>query len=163
MSAQNQSALATEWPFNVVSVRLSAVPRIDTFSFSPTWPAAPPAVVLTPGTRDNESATFLSGILPMSSAVMISTTESALRFWLMDRSNAPRMPDTVTEFNSASALEADGWACAAATLSKVSATAVAIGVGMSFMLSFSSIGQGGPLGNKNLFFHLSMRLETRVA
>ena len=41
-------------------------------------------LIVTPGRRCNESATFLSGILPMSSAVITSTCDSALRFWFSD-------------------------------------------------------------------------------
>ena len=40
--------------------------------------------MFTPGMRCTASATFLSGSLPMSSAVITSTIESALRFWLID-------------------------------------------------------------------------------
>ena len=43
-------------------------------------------LIVTPGTRDSESATFLSGILPMSSAVMTSTTEVAARLVSSDSS-----------------------------------------------------------------------------
>ena len=70
-SSTNQSPLAIEWPFTKVCVRLGLVPRKLTRSFS-SKPPEPPAceLIVTPVTRCRESAMFLSGILPMSSAVL---------------------------------------------------------------------------------------------
>jgi hypothetical protein len=63
-----------------VSVRLGLVQRMLTGSFSSKPPSLALAeLIVTPGTRAGESATFLSGILPMSSALMTSMCESALR------------------------------------------------------------------------------------
>ncbi len=85
------------WPLTSVCVRLGLVPRIDTRSFSEK-PPSPPAddAMLTPGTRCSASATFLSGSLPMSSAVITSTTESALRFLASEASSDARRPVTST-------------------------------------------------------------------
>ncbi len=73
------------------------MPRMLMRSFS----SKPPSLALaeltvTPGTRDSESATFLSGILPMSSAEMTSTTrDRASRLDSSDSSFEWRMPETM--------------------------------------------------------------------
>ncbi len=58
-------------------------------------------LALSPGRCDRESAMFLSGSLPMSSAVITSTTESALRLTSRDFSTEARTP--VTKMVSAGA------------------------------------------------------------
>src|ERR1700760_3492045 len=89
----NQSPEATAWPLMSVCVRLGLGPRIEARSFSEK-PPSPPAddAMLTPGTRWMASATFLSGSLPMSSAVTTSTTESGLRLRLGDASTEAGRP-----------------------------------------------------------------------
>jgi hypothetical protein len=77
--------------------------------------------VFTPGRRWIASATFLSGILPMSSAVTTSVTASALRFWFSDCSSAARTPVTITVCASWA------WTCAPAPIANI-ATALAIAV-----------------------------------
>ena len=147
-SRMNQSPVATLWPLISVCVRLGLVPRMLTRSFSSKPPSPPAAeLVLTPGMRWIASATFLSGILPMSSAVTTSTTESALRLAASDCSRDARMPVTVTTSRvvaraggglAASAADAAllgaCWACAAnhGAIS-TSATAWATGVGLNIM------------------------------
>lgn len=76
------------------------MPRRLTRSFSSKPPSLAPAeLTFTPGTRCRESAMFLSGSLPTSSAVITSTCESALRFWFRDCCSEARMPVTVTACN----------------------------------------------------------------
>jgi len=76
-----------------VWVRLGLVPRILTRSFSSKPPSfALAELVVTPGTRVSVSATFLSGILPMSSAVMTSSILSASRLASSDCWTAAGMP-----------------------------------------------------------------------
>jgi len=111
----NQSPEATAWPLISVCVRLGLVPRMLTRSFSEK-PPSPPAddAMLTPGTRWIASATFLSGSLPMSSAVTTSTTESALRFFASEASSDARRPVTSTRCTSCSGAEAADAGTAAA-------------------------------------------------
>lgn len=93
----NQSPEPTMGPLIMVWVRLGLVPRRLTRSFSSKPPSPAPAeLMVTPGRRCSESATFLSGILPMSSAVITSTTETEFFLWLIDCSSAARMPVTTT-------------------------------------------------------------------
>ncbi len=131
------------WPLTSVCVRLGLVPRIDTRSFSEK-PPSPPAddAMLTPGTRCSASATFLSGSLPTSSAVITSTTESALRFLASEASSDARRPVTSTCCTSSrAAAEAAGagasaWAktCVGAiALTRARAAAAAIGCRWSFI------------------------------
>ena len=76
------------WPLISVWVRLGLVPRMLTRSFSSKPPSLAPAeLMVMPGTRCRESAMFLSGILPMSSAVTTSITESAVRLSSRDFSS----------------------------------------------------------------------------
>ena len=116
------------WPLNRVCCRLGLVPRRLTRSFSPK-PPSPPAddCVFTPGRRWIASATFLSGILPMSSAVTTSTTASALRFWRSDCSSAARTPVTTTDCacspGAASCAPADA---AAPIINTLTAVAIAV-------------------------------------
>ena len=97
------------WPLIRVCVRLGLVPRMLTRSFSSKPPEPPDCeLMVTPGTRCSASATFLSGILPMSSAVMTSTTRVGMRAWSSsDFSSEARMPVTVD------GLELSSWPCAA--------------------------------------------------
>jgi hypothetical protein len=89
----NQSPAATLWPFKSVCVRLGFVPRMLMRSFSSKPPSfALAELIVTPGRRASESATFLSGILPMSSAVTTSMTELAWRLASSDFSFETRMP-----------------------------------------------------------------------
>ena len=128
----NQSPDDTTWPLIRVCVRLALVPRIDTRSFSSKPPSLAPAeLMVTPGTRCSESAMFLSGILPMSSAVMTSTCVSALRLRLSDFSCEARMPVTTTVSSAGC-----GVFCAKAEPARPSsrqATAPWTGVAWSFM------------------------------
>jgi len=124
----NQSPVLMAWPLNRVCCKLGLVPRRLTRSFSPK-PPSPPADdwVFTPGRRWIASATLRSGILPISSAVTTSTTESALRFCFSDFSSEARTPVTVTTVDTSSA----GASCACAEKARpatITATAVAIGV-----------------------------------
>ena len=139
----NQSPVATLWPLISVCVRLGLVPRMLTRSFSSKPPSPPAAeLVFTPGMRWIASATFLSGILPMSSAVMTSTTESALRLAASDCSRDARMPVTTTVSSLvvglaalaawAGAVGAACWASALVPI-RASVTADAIGVSLSFI------------------------------
>jgi hypothetical protein len=137
-SSTNQSPDAMGWPFTNVCVRLGLVPRMLTRSFSSKPPEPPDCeLMVTPGTRCTASAMFLSGILPMSSAVTTSTTASALRLVSSDFSREARMPVTVM-VSSGVALSPERGCCACAwkaTPRKASATADATGVGLNFMLS----------------------------
>ena len=133
-SRTNQSPVATAWPLMSVCVRLGLVPRRLTRSFS-SKPPEPPAceLMVTPGTRCSESAMFLSGILPISSAVITSTTESALRLVSSDFSTEARIPVTVTV-----SITAGREVCCAsagrAVPARASATADAIGVCLNFIV-----------------------------
>ena len=76
---------------------------------------------------------FLSGILPMSSAVMTSTTESAARLVSSDRSREARIPVTVTV--SVTAGLGACWARAGkADPARARATAEAIGDCLNFIV-----------------------------
>ncbi len=105
----NQSAVARPWPSSRVRVRLGAVPRTLTRSPSPNS-----RLTVTPGTRCKASATFLSGNLPTSSAVIESTTASALRLVWIEASCAARMPVT-TSSPTVLSCAAAGWAIASAS------------------------------------------------
>src|SRR5471032_2654522 len=114
------------WPLIRVCVRLGLVPRMLTRLFSEK-PPSPPAddEMFTPGTRCTASATFLSGSLPMSSALTTSMTESLLRFWLSDCSSDARIPVTTTACMEGSVAAA---CCACAAMLKDNkATAAATG------------------------------------
>ena len=120
------------WPSIMVWVKLGLVPRMETRSFSSNAPSfALAALMFTPGTRASESATFLSGILPMSSEVITSTRVSSPRLLSSDASMAPRMPLTTTVSRSvASCCDAGvAWAgvaasCAAAVPTTLSAATI---------------------------------------
>ena len=117
-----------------VWVRLALVPRMLTRSFSEKPPSPPaPELMLTPGMRCTASATFLSGSLPMSSAVITSTTESALRFWFSDCSRDARMPVTVTVSSVVAGRGSACWAWAGSTALSRAAAAAAIGVRLTIM------------------------------
>ena len=79
----NHCAVPTAWPFSNVRFWSGCTPRMVT-----PWPSPKSRSMVIPGIRDNDSATFLSGNLPISSAVMASTTLSEKRlvlifsFWL---------------------------------------------------------------------------------
>ncbi len=102
-SRMNQSAVDTAWPLSWVRLSVGAVPRIEIRSPSPNS-----REMVTPGTRCSDSATFLSGNLPISSAVITSRITSAVRLSWRDCCRDWRMPTTTT-----SELEADGAAAAA--------------------------------------------------
>ncbi len=124
----NQSPVLMAWPLNRVCCRLGLVPRRLTRSFSPK-PPSPPAEdwMFTPGRRWMASATFLSGILPMSSAVTTSTTESALRFCFSDCSSAARTPDTVMTAPCSGAGACWAWpGSAAPSISRPMAAAIGV-------------------------------------
>ena len=125
--SKNQSPVLMAWPLNSVCCRLGLVPRRLTLSFSPK-PPSPPAddCVFTPGKRWMASATFLSGILPMSSAVTMSTTASASRFWRNDCSRAARTPVTTTVCGAVGEVSA-ACACSAVPIANtVTAAAIAV-------------------------------------
>ncbi|EEF27308.1 conserved hypothetical protein, partial [Ricinus communis] len=135
-SSTNQSPVDTAWPLIRVWVSDGAVPRIDTRSFSSKPPEPAPEVeMFTPGTRCSESATFLSGILPTSSAVMTSTLLDALRFTDSDCCSDPRIPLTMTVSGSLSDAACCAWAFIA-TLSVRMAAAVAMGVSLDILMLF---------------------------
>jgi hypothetical protein len=74
-----------------------------TRSFSSKPPSVAPAeLVVIPGRRDKESATFLSGILPMSSAVTTSMISVEARFAASDSSTDLRMPVTTISWSALS-------------------------------------------------------------
>ena len=67
-----------------------------------------------PGTRCNDSARLVSGNLPMSSALIASTTPAALRLVFIEFASALRMPVTTTVSSVvASVGVGDGCACSA--------------------------------------------------
>ena len=76
-------------PLSWLNVRSEDRPRILTVAPSP-----PSRWITTPGTRCNESATFLSGNLPMSSAVITSTTLSDARLFSKFSLILDKMPRT---------------------------------------------------------------------
>ncbi len=128
-SSTNQSPEAIAWPLTRVCVRLGLVPRMLTRSFSSKPPEPPDCeLMVTPGTRCTASATLRSGILPISSAVITSTTESALRFVSSDFSREARIP--VTVIVSWVATCADAWNAAPMS---ASATAETMGLWLSFI------------------------------
>jgi hypothetical protein len=106
---------------------LGLVPRMLMRSFS----SKPPSLALaeltvTPGSRERESATFLSGILPISSAVTTSMTEFALRFASSDFSFETRMPLTITSSSCC--------CCACDALGPKSAMATAVPINVDRVL-----------------------------
>jgi hypothetical protein len=93
-----------------------------TRSFSSKPPSLAPAeLVVMPGTRARESATFLSGILPMSSAVTTSTTSTDLRFASMDSSDDLRMPVTTISSSELSGAGAASVSAGGASIARPSA------------------------------------------
>jgi hypothetical protein len=134
-SSTNQSPEATAWPLMSVCVRLGLVPRMLTRSFSSNPPSPPEAeLIVTPGTRCTASAMFLSGSLPMSSAVITSITESALRLVSMERSREARIPVTVIVSATSAFFAGCGGCCACACIAipdSANATAEAMGVGLN--------------------------------
>src|SRR6266480_4947201 len=123
-----------------VWVRLGPVPRMLTRSFSSKPPSVAPAeLIVTPDTRFRESAMFLSGILPTSSEVITSSTESAARFCSSDFSREARIPVTTTSCSGAFCLELV-WSplvCACTTASgpnSATATAVPINVDLAILM-----------------------------
>ena len=122
-----------------------------TRSFSSKPPSPPDAeLIVTPGTRCTASAMFLSGSLPMSSAVTTSTTESALRLVSSERSSENRKPVTVivSRGSSAGGVVAGGGVvacartcgspCAVFASGDASASFAADGFVASFALSFAA-------------------------
>src|SRR5687767_9125456 len=88
-----QSPEESECPLMVTRFRLGLVPRIDTRSAS-SLASARPYWTFTPVRRESASSMFLSGILPMSSAVTTSTLVAASFFTAIDFSSEARMPVT---------------------------------------------------------------------